>query len=66
MGKISLDQKAFREGVDAALTLRPLRWWLYKLICRVGWSVCPEPYRSDLRRRMSFDGAPLSKTWPDE
>lgn len=62
MGKISLDGKAFRDGVGAALTMRQLRWWLFKVLSRIGWAVCPEPYRSDLRHRLSFDGTPLSKT----
>lgn len=31
------------------------RWWLFKIISRVGWWVCPEPRRSLLHNSMSFD-----------
>jgi hypothetical protein len=32
-----------------------IRFWLFKRISAVGWWVCPEPHKSNLLRRMSFD-----------
>ncbi len=32
-----------------------LRWKMFKALSYVGWAICPEPERSDLRRRMTID-----------
>lgn len=34
--------------------MNAIRWRLFGLISWIGWAVCPEPQRSDLRRRMSI------------
>lgn len=30
--------------------MRNFRWWLFNLISRIGWWVCPEPHKSALGR----------------
>ena len=37
------------------MAMTKLRWWAFKRISAFGWWVCPEPHKSDLLRRMSFD-----------
>ena len=32
-----------------------LRWQMFKFFSYAGWVICPEPERSDLRRRMKMD-----------
>ncbi len=31
------------------------RWWLFKSWSKVGWAICPEPQRSDLKSRLTLD-----------
>lgn len=32
-----------------------LRWWIFRRLSEIGWRVCPEPMRSDLRARTKLD-----------
>lgn len=35
--------------------MNKIRWKLFMALSRIGWTVCPEPQRSDLLSRMTFD-----------
>lgn len=26
--------------------MHAFRWWLFKVLCHIGWEVCPEPERT--------------------
>jgi hypothetical protein len=35
--------------------MNKFRWWLFKLLSKVGWAICPEPQQSDLKSRLALD-----------
>lgn len=41
-----------------------IRWRLFKLLSHIGWWVCPEPYKTDLKRRQMLACVPQWKDLP--
>lgn len=55
--RLRFDHKAFNRGVSDAMTLAPLRWWMFKRLSAFGWWICPEPHKSRLQSALP--------TWDD-
>lgn len=51
------------------VSINKTRWRLFRMISVIGWWICPEPQRSDMQGRMSFDQKPLGpefeKVWDE-
>lgn len=41
-----------------------IRWRLFKLLSAIGWWVCPEPVKSQIKRSMSLACVPQWKDLP--
>lgn len=49
---MKLYRRSFAKGVNDAITLKPLRWWLFLRLSKFGWWILPEPHKSNLQSVM--------------